>query len=127
MLNDGAAIVFFDIFVERYLFELGIPGLGSDIGWAEGVAIFFRKSLGAVAVGIFFGLGLLVLMYLLNQRFNREENVVEVCATIAIAYVGYYVAEPVWLTSGVIATVTLVSCLDNRKIALPLRHSRYQT
>jgi len=106
LLNDGAAIVFFAIFVERYLFELGIPDLGEDIDLAQGCAIFFRKSLGGVAVGLFFGLGLLLILYALDRRFNREENVVEVTATMAIAYIGFYVAEPVWQTSGVISTVT---------------------
>ena len=37
LLNDGAAIVFFEIFAERYLAELGIEGLGHDFGWGEGV------------------------------------------------------------------------------------------
>lgn len=85
------------------MYELGV---GHNIDFAEGVAIFFRKALGGVAVGVFFGLALLFILTRLDRRFNREENVVEVTATIAIAYVGYYVAEPVWKTSGVIATLT---------------------
>lgn len=90
----------------RYLYELGIPGVGENVDVASGFAIFFRKSLGGVAVGVFFGLALLFILTRLDRRFNREENVVEVTATMAIAYVGYYVAEPVWQTSGVIATLT---------------------
>lgn len=106
LLNDGAAIVFFGIFADRYFHELGIVGFGEDIDLATGVATFFQKSLGGVAIGIFFGLGLLVLLYIFDRRFNREENVVQVTATLAIAYIGYYVAEPVWQTSGVIATLS---------------------
>jgi NhaP-type Na+/H+ or K+/H+ antiporter len=106
LLNDGAAIVFFGIFGARYLYELGIPGVGENVDFARGVAIFFRKSLGGMAVGVFFGLALLFILMRLDRRFNREENVVEVTATAAIAYIGYYVAEPVWQTSGVIATLT---------------------
>ena len=85
------------------MYELGV---GHNVDFAEGVAIFFRKSLGGVAVGIFFGLSLLFILTRLDRRFNREENVVEVTATMAIAYIGYYAAEPVWETSGVIATLT---------------------
>ena len=105
LLNDGAAIVFFSIFSTRYLAEIGIKGIGEDVGWARGIAIFFHKSLGGVAIGIFFGIGLLSLLFMLDRRFNREENVVQVTATLGVAYLGYYVAEPVWEASGVISTV----------------------
>jgi NhaP-type Na+/H+ or K+/H+ antiporter len=104
--DDGAAIVFYSIFSLRYFYELGIPGFGEPVDLARGTQLFFQKSLGGVAVGTFFGLSMLFLLYILDRRFNREESVVEVSATIAIAYLGYYVAEPVWETSGVIATLT---------------------
>lgn len=107
LLNDGAAIVFFSIFSARYLYELGIPGVGENIDLARGVSIFFQKSFGGFAVGIIFGSALLFILTRLNHRFSREENVVEVLSTLAIAYIGYYVAdEPVLETSGVIATLT---------------------
>lgn len=93
LLNDGAAIVFFTIFSARYFFELGVDGFGEDIGWARGFAIFFRMSLGGMAIGFAFGLGILFILHNLDKRFNREENVVEVTATLAMAYLGYYVAE----------------------------------
>jgi len=80
LLNDGAAIVFFSIFSARYFYELEGLGLGEDVNFARGVSIFCQKALGAVASGIFFGLGLLFFMYIFHKRFNREENVVEVTA-----------------------------------------------
>lgn len=106
MLNDGSAIVFFTIFSQIFLFELGIPGVGTDIDVAMGFALFFRMSLGAVAVGIAFSLALLLLVYLLNRRFNSEESIVQVFATITTAYLSYYVAEAVFGMSGVISVVT---------------------
>ncbi|GAX29583.1 hypothetical protein FisN_24Lh041 [Fistulifera solaris] len=106
LLNDGAAIVFFSIFSKRFYYLLNVEGLGEDVGWATGIALFFQKSLGGVAIGLFFGLGLLLFLRLLNRRFNREENVVEVMGTAAIAYTGYYVSDFVWATSGVISTMT---------------------
>ena len=63
-------------------------------------------SLGAVAVGVGFSLALLSLVYLLNKRFNAEESVVQVTATITTAYLSYYVAEAVLGMSGVISVVT---------------------
>lgn len=80
LLNDGAAIVFFSIFSERYFYELEGLGLGEDVDFGRGVSIFCQKALGAVASGIFFGLGLLFFMYIFHKRFDREENVVEVTA-----------------------------------------------
>jgi len=101
------AIVFFTIFVRKFLFELDIPGVGQDIGGKEGVALFFRMSLGGAAVGIFFGLGQALISYFLRRRLSREENVVEVAATVAMAYLCYFTSEVVWGCSGVIATFAL--------------------
>ena len=106
LLNDGSAIVFFFIFSERFLYELGIPGVGEDVDWGTGFAWFFQKALGGAAIGGAFALGLLAVLFSLNRRFSREENVVQVSAVIAIAYLNYYVADFVASTSGVIATVT---------------------
>ena len=86
--------VFFEIFLEGYLHELD-PEMGEEVDLGHGVALFFRKSVGGACVGTFFGLSLVFIMSLLNRRFNQEENVVEVTATIAIAYIGYYTAEAV--------------------------------
>ena len=93
LLNDGAAIVFFTIFAERYFFEVGEDCFGEDVDWARGFELFFRMSLGGVAIGLAFGLSLLVILWALDRRFSHEENAVEVIATAAIAYLGYYVAE----------------------------------
>ncbi|GKY99732.1 hypothetical protein MPSEU_000927200 [Mayamaea pseudoterrestris] len=106
LLNDGSAIVFFSIFVLRFLYELGIAGVGEDVGVARGVALFFQKSLGGVAVGLFFGLAMLLMLKLHNRRFSREDSVSEVAAVLGLAYVGYFTSDYVWMTSGVIATLT---------------------
>jgi high-affinity nickel permease len=85
--------VFFTIFSSRYFYELGKEGFGEEVGWARGFEIFFQMSLGGMCIGIAFGLGMLFILYVLDRRFSREENIVEVTATAAVAYVGYYVAE----------------------------------
>lgn len=105
VLNDGSAIVFFTIFSSLYLFELGIADKGEDIDWAAGIALFVRMSLGGAATGLFFGGLLLAVFRILNRRLSREENVVEVAASVTTAYMCYYTAEVVWGCSGVIATV----------------------
>ena len=93
LLNDGSSMVFYNIFSSRFFFELGIPGVGKDIGWGEGFANFFHLSLGGVAIGLAFGLGTILLLKLLNRRLSGEENVIQVCALISLAYLTYYVAD----------------------------------
>lgn len=88
---------------EQTLFPLHM--VCPDVDFARGVALFFRKSLGGVAAGLFFGFAILAVLKLFNRRFTREENVTEVSATLALAYVGYFCADYVWATSGVIATL----------------------
>ena len=76
-----------------------------EIDLAKGVALFFRKALGGVAIGIFFGLLICLALKMFNRRFNREENVTEVSMVLGLVYVGYWCADYLWATSGVIATV----------------------
>ena len=101
------ALVFFFIFSQKFFFEYGIPGFGSDVDVGQGFALFFRMCFGAVAVGLAFGAGMFGVIYYLNRRFNYEESVVQVTATITTAYLTYYTSEAVLGMSGVIAVVTL--------------------
>lgn len=105
LLNDGAAIVFFAIFSEKFFYELMIPGFGEEVDLAEGVKLFCQKALGGTAIGIVFGFGILCVLYILDRRFSREENVVQVTAVVSMAYLNYYVSDFIAKTSGVIATV----------------------
>lgn len=107
LLNDGSAIVFFTIFSSIYLRELGLPGVGEEYDIGSGIAKFFHMSAGGVAIGIFFGLGLLSVLGVLGRRLDREENVTEVAFTIAMAYTCYFTAEIAWGASGIIAVLVL--------------------
>lgn len=104
LLNDGSAMVFFKIFKTLYLFDIGLSS-GKEIGLSEGILTFLNMSVGAAVVGVAFGLGLLIILYLLNHRNNGEENIVQVSATIGAAYLSYYVAEVVCSQSGVLSVV----------------------
>jgi len=107
LMNDGTAIVFFTIFSELFFYELGIPGLGRDIGVGDGILMFIRLSLGSMGFGVGFGLAQLLLLYALKRRFNAKESIVQVSVTVATAYLTYYVADVVGGTSGVVAVATL--------------------
>jgi len=107
LMNDGSAIVFYTIFSQRYLLELGVPGLGEEIDWGRGIQMFVKMSLGGAAIGIAFGLATIFTMHLLNRRLDREENVVEVSTSLAAAYLCYFTADFALETSGVIATLSM--------------------
>jgi NhaP-type Na+/H+ or K+/H+ antiporter len=105
MLNDGAAVVFYLIFSQQFLAELDLPS-GSTVTIGQGIVTFFRMSLGGVAVGLAFAMGLLVLLYELDRRLEKENNVLQVAAAVSVAYLSYYCSEQVCQMSGVIACVT---------------------
>lgn len=103
MLNDGAAVVFYVIFSTQFLGELGLNDTTVTLG--QGILTFLRMSLGGVAVGLLFGMGLLLLLYELDRRLDKENNVVQVAAAVSTAYMSYYTSEQVLSCSGVIACV----------------------
>ncbi|CAJ1969546.1 unnamed protein product [Cylindrotheca closterium] len=109
LLNDGAAIVFYSIFVQKYFFEdlqyIGGDEHAENIDLAKGVAMFFQKALGGTAVGIMFGILQISMLLYLDRRVSREENIVQVTSIIGMAYLNFYTADFVWKTSGVISTV----------------------
>ena len=105
MLNDGSAMVFFNIFSGLFLAELKIKGLGEEVTLAEGFKSFFRLSLGGTCIGVAFAMGLISILYFLDRRLNNENNVVQVAATVTTAYLTFYVSEVSSGCSGVIATV----------------------
>lgn len=74
--------VFFTIFSQIFEFELGNPGFGTSIDFATGLGLFLRMSTGAVVVGALFAAGLLIMVYLLDRKFNYEESIVQVSASI---------------------------------------------
>lgn len=67
--------------------------------------MFFRLSLGGLAIGLAAGLGTIVLLKILNRRLSPEENVIQVVTLISISYLTYWVAEVLCLCSGIIATI----------------------
>ncbi|CAB9510920.1 hydrogen exchanger 7 [Seminavis robusta] len=103
MLNDGAAVVFYVIFSTQFLAGLGLND--TTVTFGQGVLTFVRMSLGGVAVGFCFGMGLLLLLYELDRRLDKENGVVQVAAAVSTAYMSYYVSEQVCGMSGVIACV----------------------
>lgn len=105
LLNDGAAVVFFKIFSARFFHEMGVEGVGEEIGWGRGIVMFLRLSFGGAIVGVLFGVLLVTVLFNLNRRLSREECVFQVAATMAIAYLSYFTSEVLLQCSGILAVV----------------------
>jgi NhaP-type Na+/H+ or K+/H+ antiporter len=105
LLNDGAAVVFFQIFSARFFFEMGVEGVGEEIGWIRGIIMFLRLSFGGAIIGVLFGVLLVGILFNLNRRLSREECVFQVCATLAIAYLSFFTSEVLLHCSGILAVV----------------------
>jgi NhaP-type Na+/H+ or K+/H+ antiporter len=105
IMNDGSASVFYAIFGLRFLYEMGIPGVGEHVGWEKGFEIFFRLSLGGACIGIIFGFGALIITYNLNRRLSGEDSLYQAVATISIAYLSFFTAEILAHCSGFLAVV----------------------
>jgi len=56
-------------------------------------------------VGLGFGFSLVQILYLLDRKMDHEDTVLQVTATVAMAYLTFYTAEVVSGMSGVIAVV----------------------
>lgn len=95
------------IFTAIFESEFNIPGFGNAIDLGTGIGLFCRMCFGAVLCGIVFSILLLTITYLLNRRFNYEENIVQVMGSVAMAYLCYYTADAVFGCSGVISVVVL--------------------
>ncbi len=89
-MNDGSAAVFYQIFSARYLYGMGIQGVGENVGWGEGFEKFFRLAFGGACIGVTFGFGLVIVLYSLNRRLSGEDSIVQVVATISASYLAYF-------------------------------------
>jgi NhaP-type Na+/H+ or K+/H+ antiporter len=105
LLNDGSSVVLYQIFRALYFYEFELPNFGTDIGWGEGIKLFFQLAFGGAAIGVSFGFLSVLFIYLLNRRLSAEENTIQVVTTVCSAYLTYFVAEILCNSSGIIATL----------------------
>ena len=104
-MNDGAAVVFFNIFYKMDVYNYTGGLRGQNFTWGSGIAYFVKLSLGSAALGIAFGLLLVLCLWALKQRYNHEENIVQVMTTLAFAYLSFYCSEAMLGMSGIITVV----------------------
>ncbi|GKC88742.1 sodium/hydrogen exchanger 8-like protein isoform X1 [Tanacetum coccineum] len=94
LMNDGTAIVVYTLFFRMVT--------GSTFGWGAVIKFLATVSLGAVGMGIAFGL----VSYLwLGFIFN--DTVIEITLTLAVSYLAYFTSQEGADISGVLTVMTL--------------------
>ncbi|KAK9749820.1 hypothetical protein RND81_02G152900 [Saponaria officinalis] len=94
LMNDGTAIVVYQLFLQMVL--------GRSFNWAAIVKFLAQVSLGAVGIGIAFGI-----VSVLWLGFIFSDTVIEITLTLAVSYVAYFAAQEGAGVSGVLAVMTL--------------------
>ncbi|KAG7343805.1 cyclic nucleotide-binding protein [Nitzschia inconspicua] len=108
LLNDGSSFVFFTIFSQLFYINMGIPDEDSsdDISVWDGFLVFVRMSMGGTCVGAGFGAALLLIIWELDRRLEREFDILQVVFGLTAAYLCYFICDQLLGMSGVVAVVT---------------------
>ncbi|GAV67504.1 cNMP_binding domain-containing protein/Na_H_Exchanger domain-containing protein [Cephalotus follicularis] len=94
LMNDGTAIVVYQLFFKMVL--------GKVFNWVAIVKFLAQVSLGAVGIGLAFGIAsVLWLGYIFN------DTVIEITLTLAVSYIAYFTAQEGADVSGVLTVMTL--------------------
>jgi len=96
LLNDGSAIVVWNVAFYSYLGEGKNPALYA-------VELIF----GGIGIGLVFWAFLLLWFSMLNRKRGHTDGTLQVAMTVFAAYTNFYVAEAICGVSGVLAVVTM--------------------
>ncbi|XP_053385039.1 sodium/hydrogen exchanger 10-like isoform X1 [Mercenaria mercenaria] len=103
LLNDGAAIVFFNVFLRLVTSEQETTG--GDI-----VVYFIQVAIGGPFVGFIMAK---ITLFCLSRIFN--DAIAEITITLASTYITYYVVEVFCNMSGVLAVVVLGLAMNSER------------
>lgn len=94
LMNDGTAIVVYQLFFRMVV--------GWRFSWGDFIKFLAQVSLGAVAMGLAFGI-----LSVLWLGFIFNDTVIEITLTLAVSYVAYFTAQQGADISGVLTVMTL--------------------
>ncbi|CAI5469301.1 unnamed protein product [Closterium sp. Yama58-4] len=94
LMNDGTAIVVFQLFLRLTL--------GYSYGIGDVIGFLFKVTLGGVGLGMAFGV-----VSLLWLRTIFSDHVIEITISLTASYMAFFVANDVAQTSGVLSDMTL--------------------
>ncbi|GAB2226023.1 hypothetical protein Droror1_Dr00021806 [Drosera rotundifolia] len=94
LMNDGTAIVVYQLFFQMVL--------GRTFDWLAIVKFLVQVSLGAVGIGLAFGI-----ISVLWIGFIFNDTVIEIALTVAVSYIAYFTGQEAADVSGVLTVMTL--------------------
>jgi NhaP-type Na+/H+ or K+/H+ antiporter len=110
LLNDGTAIVVFNLFKALALeSKSGLKAIGADP--AEGVTgyviakYFSWMSFGGILLGTVFGVIAVIWLGNAKRKTGHEDAIIQIAVTLCLAYLTFFTAEEFAGVSGVLATV----------------------
>eukprot|EP00746_Dinoflagellata_sp_MGD_P144133 gnl/MRDRNA2_/MRDRNA2_76888_c1_seq2.p1 gnl/MRDRNA2_/MRDRNA2_76888_c1~~gnl/MRDRNA2_/MRDRNA2_76888_c1_seq2.p1 ORF type:complete len:690 (+),score=116.84 gnl/MRDRNA2_/MRDRNA2_76888_c1_seq2:109-2070(+) len=112
LLNDGAAVVIFNIVNAIMLDQFGDKEALSSIGANEQVTAwnillyFLRMAVAGPLVGLFCGMLSLFFIHKAARKTSHVDPIVQFAVTLSCAYLSFFVGEEIFGVSGVLACVT---------------------
>ncbi|KAK1553292.1 hypothetical protein Q3G72_032289 [Acer saccharum] len=94
LMNDGTAIVVYQLFYQMVI--------GKSFSWISIVKFLAQVSLGAVGLGLAFGIASVLWL-----GFIFNDTVIEISLTLAVSYIAYFTAQEGADISGVLTVMTL--------------------
>ncbi|XP_058731196.1 sodium/hydrogen exchanger 8-like [Vicia villosa] len=94
LMNDGVAIVVYTLFYRMVL--------GETFNWVAIIKFLVQLSLGAVGIGIAFGIASVLWLW-----FIFNDTVIEISLTLAVSYIAYYTAQESAGVSGILTVMSL--------------------
>ncbi|XP_042979153.1 sodium/hydrogen exchanger 7-like isoform X8 [Carya illinoinensis] len=94
MMNDGTAIVVYQLFYQMVL--------GKSFNWTAIIKFLTKVSVGAVGIGLAFGI---ISVLWLGVIFN--DTVIEITLTLAVSYIAYFIGQEGVDVSGILTVMTL--------------------
>ncbi|RWR84945.1 sodium/hydrogen exchanger 8 [Cinnamomum micranthum f. kanehirae] len=94
MMNDGISIVVYQLFYQMVL--------GRSFGIGDLIKFLVQNSLGAVAVGLAFGVASLLWL-----RFIFNDKMIGIALTLAVSYCAYFTAQDGAGVSGILTVMTV--------------------
>nr|ADK91080.1 SOS1 [Bruguiera gymnorhiza] len=94
LMNDGTAIVIYQLFFRMVL--------GESSNWGAILKFLLQASLGAVGIGLAFGIASVLWL-----GFIFNDTVIEIALTLAVSYIAFFTAQEGADVSGVLAVMTL--------------------
>ncbi|KAJ7954466.1 Sodium/hydrogen exchanger 7 [Quillaja saponaria] len=94
LMNDGVAIVVYQLFLQMVL--------GKSFSSGAIIKFLSQVSLGAVGIGLAFGIASVLWL-----GFIFNDTVIEIALTLAVSYIAYFTAQEGAAVSGVLTVMTL--------------------